>query len=155
LKINVVDVKFYVFECEWHLVRNMLKSRFPHSPPAGVFWGNLCHQMGLKELVEGGGRYCVPYRMYSTYLGLLFQCRVYRTVCTVRTCGYYFNIEYVSGCNFVPYKTYGINPPILFAAFFFETWSQLSWFPPPKISWNSWTAINLPFRWSQPAMLQG
>ena len=33
-------------------------------------------QMGLKELVEGGERYCVPYRMYCTYLWLLFQCRV-------------------------------------------------------------------------------
>jgi hypothetical protein len=59
--------------------------------------------MGLKEIVEVGGRYYVPYRMYSTYIA------------------YYFNIEYMSLCDLSPYKTYGINPAILFAAFFFET----------------------------------
>ena len=55
--------------------------------------------MGLKEIVEVGGRYCVPYRMYSTYIA------------------YYFNIEYMSLCDLSPYKTYGINPAILFALF--------------------------------------
>ena len=58
------------------------------------FRHGVLHQMGLKEIVEQGGRYCVPYRMYSTYLG------------------YNFNIEYMSWCNFLPYKTYGLKPYI-------------------------------------------